>query len=177
MERQKYIALVAELRQIVVAKALTLLDDHDAAEDVAGGGLMKLWERHEELHDDTEKVKHLANVMAKNLSLNVLRQRRRHPIMRIFHRKEKDDDDSFDISDIPEPFTPHQYVEDKETGDIVLRAISQLPYNWRKIVEMREYEKMSFAEIALVLGTTESSCRGLMFKARAKLLQIINRIS
>ena len=35
----------------------------------------------------------------------------------------------------------------------------------------------SFAEIALVLGTTESSCRGLMFKARAKLLQIINRIS
>lgn len=36
MERQKYISLVAELRQIVVAKALTLLDDHDAAEDVAG---------------------------------------------------------------------------------------------------------------------------------------------
>lgn len=70
MERQKYISLVAELRQIVVAKALTLLDDHDAAEDVAGEVLMKLWERHEELHDDTEKVKHLANVMAKNLSLN-----------------------------------------------------------------------------------------------------------
>lgn len=51
MERQKYISLVAELRQIVVAKALTLLDDHDAAEDVAGEVLMKLWERHEELHD------------------------------------------------------------------------------------------------------------------------------
>ena len=41
MERQKYISLVAELRQIVVAKALTLLDDHDAAEDVAGEVLMK----------------------------------------------------------------------------------------------------------------------------------------
>lgn len=89
MERQKYISLVAELRQIVVAKALTLLDDHDAAEDVAGEVLMKLWERHEELHDDTEKVKHLANVMAKNLSLNVLRQRRRHPIMRFFITRRK----------------------------------------------------------------------------------------
>ena len=75
MERQKYISLVAELRQIVVAKALTLLDDHDAAEDVAGEGLMKLWERHEELHDDTEKVKHLANVMAKNLSLSMLKSK------------------------------------------------------------------------------------------------------
>ena len=49
MERQKYISLVAELRQIVIAKALTLLDDHDAAEDVAGEVLMKLWERHETL--------------------------------------------------------------------------------------------------------------------------------
>ena len=55
MERQKYISLVAELRQIVVARALTLLDDHDAAEDVAGEVLMKLWEKHEELHDDTKK--------------------------------------------------------------------------------------------------------------------------
>lgn len=72
--------MVAELRQIAVAKALALLKDHDAAEDVAGEVLLKLWERHEDLHDDTDKVKHLANMMAKNLSLNVLRQQRRHPI-------------------------------------------------------------------------------------------------
>ena len=70
-----------------------------------------------------------------------------------------------------------QYVEDKETGDIVHRAMSQLPYNWRKIIEMREYEKMSFAEIAEVLGTTESSCRGMMSKARSRLLQILGRIT
>jgi RNA polymerase sigma-70 factor (ECF subfamily) len=55
--------------------------------------------------------------------------------------------------------------------------MSQLPYNWRKIVEMREYEKMSFAEIAAVLGTTESSCRGMMSKARSRLLQILGRIT
>ena len=177
MERQKYISLVVELRQIAVAKALTLLDDHDTAEDVAGEVLLRLWERHRDLHDDADKVKHLANLMARNLSLNLLRQRRRHPILRIFHRREKDDDESFNMPDVPEPFTPQQYVEDKEAGDIVHRAMSQLPYNWRKIVEMREYEKMSFAEIAAVLGTTESSCRGMMSKARSRLLQILGRIT
>lgn len=177
MERQKYISLVVELRQIAVAKALTLLDDHDTAEDVAGEVLLRLWEGHNDLHDDADKVKHLANLMARNLSLNLLRQRRRHPIMRIFHRREKDDDESFNMPDVPEPFTPQQYVEDKETNDVVLRAMSQLPYNWRKIVEMREYEKMSFAEIAAVLGTTESSCRGMMSKARSRLLQILGRIT
>lgn len=177
MERQKYISLVVELRQIAVAKALTLLDDHDTAVDVAGEVLLRLWEGHRDLHDDADKVKHLANLMARNLSLNLLRQQRRHPIMRIFHRREKDDDESFNMPDVPEPFTPQQYVEDKETNDVVLRAMSQLPYNWRKIVEMREYEKMSFAEIAAVLGTTESSCRGMMSKARSRLLQILGRIT
>lgn len=177
MERQKYISLVVELRQIAVAKALTLLDDYDTAEDVAGEVLLRLWEGHKDLHNDADKVKHLANLMARNLSLNLLRQRRRHPIMRIFHRQEKDDVETFNIPDVPEPFTPQQYVEDKETGDIVHRAMSQLPYNWRKIIEMREYEKMSFAEIAEVLGTTESSCRGMMSKARSRLLQILGRIT
>lgn len=70
MERQKYISLVVELRQIAVAKALTLLDDHDTAEDVAGEVLLRLWEGHRDLHDDADKVKHLANLMARNLSEN-----------------------------------------------------------------------------------------------------------
>lgn len=177
MERQKYISLVVELRQIAVAKALTLLDDHNTAEDVAGEVLLRLWEGHRDLHDDADKVKHLANLMARNLSLNLLRQRRRHPIMRIFHRREKDDDESFNMPDVTDSLTPQHYIEAKEAGDIVHRAMSQLPYNWRKIVEMREYEKMSFAEIAAVLGTTESSCRGMMSKARSRLLQILGRIT
>ena len=173
MERQKYISLVAKLRQIAMARATALLNDHDTAEDVAEEVLLKLWERHRDLHDDEDKVRHLANLMARNLSLNLLRQRRRHPILRIFYRWEREDDAP---SDIPEPFTPQHYVEDEETGNIVRSAMGQLPYNWRKIVEMREYEKMSFAEIAQVLGTSESSCRGMMSKARQRLLQLISKI-
>ena len=174
MERQKYISLIAKLRQIAMARAMALLNDHDTAEDVAEEVLLKLWERHGDLHDDEDKVKHLANLMSRNLSLNLLRQRRRRPIMRLFHRWEKEDEES---TDIPEPFTPQHYVEDEETGDIVRRAMSQCPYNWRKIVEMREYEKMSFAEIAQVLGNSESSCRSMMSKARHRLLQLISKIT
>ena len=87
MEREKYISLVAQLRQVAWARALALLGDHAADEDVAGEVLLRLWERHDGLHDDPEKVSRLASVMARNLSLNHLRHRRRHPIMRIFHRR------------------------------------------------------------------------------------------
>lgn len=169
--------MVTELRQIAVARALVLLNDKEDAEDVVGEVLLRLWERHEDLRENTDEVRHLADRMTRNLALDLLRRRRRHPILRIFHRREKDDVETFNIPDVPEPFTPQQYVEDKETGDIVHRAMSQLPYNWRKIVEMREYDRMSFAEIASVLGTTESSCRGMMSKARSRLLQILGRIT
>ena len=163
MERQKYISLVSELRQIAVTRAKALLGNEESAEDVAEEILLKLWERHLNLRDEVDEVRHLADTMARNLSLNQLRYRRRHP--------------SSDIPDIPDLFTPHQYVEDKEVGKLVLRAMHLLPYNWRKIVEMREWKEMSFAEIAEVLGTTESSCRGMMSKARHKLLQLINEMT
>lgn len=176
MERLKYISLVAELRLIAVRKALTLLDDKEDAEDVVGEVLLRLWERHEDLRENTDEVRHLADRMTRNLALDLLRRRRRHPILRIFHRQDNGEEETGNIPDVTDSLTPQHYIEAKEAGDIVHRAMSQLPYNWRKIVEMREYEKMSFAEIAAVLGTTESSCRGMMSKARTRLLQILNRI-
>ena len=174
MERLKYISLVTELRQIAVGRAMSLLDSKDDAEDVAGEVLLKLWEKRKDLRDNADEVRHLADRMARNLALNLLQHRRRHPILRIFHRQDSDDEETGSIPDIPEWSTPQQYIEDKEADSIGRRAMSQLPYNWRRIVEMREREDMSFAEIAQVLGTSESSCRGMMSKARQRLLQLIS---
>jgi len=174
MERLKYISLVTELRQIAVARALALLDDKDDAEDVAGEVMLKLWEKRKDLRDNADEVRNLADRMARNLALNLLQHRRRHPILRIFHRQDSDDEETGSIPDIPEWSTPQQYIEDKEADSIGRRAMSQLPYNWRRIVEMREREDMSFAEIAQVLGTSESSCRGMMSKARQRMLQLIS---
>lgn len=177
MERLKYISLVKELRHIAVARALTLLDEEEDAEDVAGEVMLRLWEKQDELRDNVNEVRHLADIMARNLSLDLLRRRRQHPILRIFHWHDRDDKETGNITDIADSFTPQQHIEDKEAGSIVLRAMNQLPYKWRRIVEMREREDMSFAEIAQVLGTSESSCRGMMSKARQRLLQLISKMT
>ena len=177
MERSKYISLVTELRQIAVERAMSLLDGKDDAEDVAGEVMLRLWERHRLLRDDADEVRHFADTMTKNLSLDLLRHRRRHPILRIFFRQDNGEEKTGNIPDIPDWSTPQQYIEDKEANSIGQRAMSQLPYNWRRIVEMREREDMSFAEIAQVLGTSESSCRGMMSKARQRMLQLISKMT
>ena len=177
MERLKYISLVTELRQIAVARALALLGEKECAEDVAGEVLLRLWERHSDLRDNADEVRHLADTMARNLALDLLRHRRRHPILRIFYRQDSCEEETGNIHDLPDWSTPQQYIEDKEANSIGLRAMNQLPYNWRRIVEMREREDMSFAEIAQVLGTSESSCRGMMSKARQRMLQLISKMT
>jgi RNA polymerase sigma-70 factor (ECF subfamily) len=40
---------------------------------------------------------------------------------------------------------------------------------------MRNVEGMIFAEIAAVLGTSESSVRGLLSKARTRMVELINQ--
>ena len=177
MERLKYISLVTELRQIAVTRAMTLLDVKDDAEDVAGEVLLKLWKIHRDLRDNADEVRHLADRMAKNIAIDLLRHQRRHPILHIFHQQENDGKETNNAADFPEYSTPQRYIEYKEAGSIVQRAMSQLPYNWMRIVEMREREEMSFAEIAQVLGTSKSSCRGMMSKARQRLLQLISIMS
>ena len=100
MERLKYISLVTELRQIAVERAMSLLDGKDDAEDVAGEVLLKLWERHKNLRDNTDEVRHLADRMARNLALNLLQHRRRHPILRIFFRQDNGEEKTGNIPDI-----------------------------------------------------------------------------
>ncbi len=177
MERLKYISLVMELRQIAVVRAFTLLNEREDAEDVAGEVMLRLLERHLNLRDNTDEVRHLADTMARNLSLDLLRRRRRRPLLRIFHRHDEDEEGVGCIPDVLDSSTPQQHIEDKEAGDIFQKAMNQLPYKWRRIVEMREQEDMGFAEIAQVLGTSESSCRGVMSKARQRLLQLISKMT
>lgn len=177
MERLKYISLATELRQIAAENALALLDEKESAEDVAGEVMLRLWARHEDLRDNADEVRHLAATMARNLSLDLLRRRRRHPILRIFRWHDSNDEETVHIPEVADSFTPQQYIENKEAGNMVERAMRRLPYNWREIIEMRQQEGMSFSEIAQVLGTSEPSCRGMMSKARQRLLLLINKMT
>ena len=105
--------------------------------------MLKLWERHRLLRDDADEVRHYADTMARNLSLDLLRHQRQHPFLRIFYQADSNNEDVGSIPDVPNSYTPQQYIKDKEADDIVREAMGQLPYNWRKIVEMHEREMLS----------------------------------
>jgi RNA polymerase sigma-70 factor (ECF subfamily) len=163
MDRETYISWAAELRRRAV-EAATAVVGCEEAEDVAQETMLRMWERLDQLDGDRERLLAYAATSARNLAQNRRRQKRRHPLLQLLGWKGDRTDD-----------TPQRRLETTETDSLFAQTMAQLPYNWRTVLQMRNVEDMSFAEIAAVTGMTESSVRGTLSKARRRMIELINR--
>lgn len=62
----------------------------------------------------------------------------------------------------------------REARQNLARAIGRLPHDYRAALLLRAEEGLSFREIAAVLATTEETARWRVFKARQKLLEVLD---
>ena len=65
-------------------------------------------------------------------------------------------------------------VENRETLEVVAKAVSELPPDFRAALMLRVEEGLSFREVAKVLNTTEETARWRVFKARQKLMKVLS---
>jgi RNA polymerase sigma-70 factor (ECF subfamily) len=68
--------------------------------------------------------------------------------------------------------TAEERVASAQHHENVLRAVAQLPEKEQRVLILSAFEELSSVEIAHVLGTTESTIRSRLFRAR-KLLSIL----
>ena len=75
--------------------------------------------------------------------------------------------------------TPEQIESGSETAALIAKAIHALPDDFREVVVLREYESMSYAEIADIIGAAVGTVKSRLARARsilreqlAKLLEI-----
>jgi RNA polymerase sigma-70 factor (ECF subfamily) len=68
--------------------------------------------------------------------------------------------------------TAEERVASAQHHENVLRAVAQLPEKEQRVLILSAFEELSSVEIAQVLGTTESTIRSRLFRAR-KLLSIL----
>jgi RNA polymerase sigma-70 factor (ECF subfamily) len=65
-------------------------------------------------------------------------------------------------------------AENRETLEVVTRAVDDLPADFRAALLLRVQEGLSFREVAKVLNTTEETARWRVFKARQKLMKVLS---
>ena len=72
----------------------------------------------------------------------------------------------------PEPF-PEEALLERETRDVALSAISELPPRQREIVTLRDIEGFSSEEACNTLDISETNQRVLLHRARSKVRQAL----
>ncbi|MFH0989164.1 MAG: RNA polymerase sigma factor [bacterium] len=84
------------------------------------------------------------------------------------HVKREFDEDSGEFLNLQ---TPLENVMEKEKKEILQLLLDSLLPKYREVLILCEYEGMSYAEIAVVTGDTESSVKSRVFKARRALIK------
>lgn len=73
-------------------------------------------------------------------------------------------------SSLPEPGF---FVEIQGERADLLRAVHQLPEEWRQIILLRFVEELPFEEIAVILGKSSGACRVIQHRALARLRELL----
>jgi RNA polymerase sigma-70 factor (ECF subfamily) len=90
-----------------------------------------------------------------------LRQLRRHPAIPSVSVEVV-----ADFLPVPGGLEPAGAAEDREARGDILRALLSLPATQRAALSLREYQGLSYAEIAAMLGVSHAAVETLLFRAR-----------
>jgi len=158
MERSAFEQQARSWRQKALSVSMSNGAGKDEAEDIAQDVMLRLWQMRDEL-DRYNSIEALVVLMARHLLRN--HQRRRQP-------------EALNEA-IAVRFTtsPHDVMEMKEDEEWLTKRLQQLPTTQRTLLYMRQVERRSHEEIALLLGIEKTSVSTLLARARRTLLEEI----
>jgi RNA polymerase sigma-70 factor, ECF subfamily len=107
--------------------------------------------------------------IARNLSLNEIRRRSRHPAESIDATHPDNEDQPWHQFEDKKTFTPPESLLQGELENKILEAISELPENQKTALLLCRQGELSYEQIADVVGTSLSATKSLIHRARETL--------
>lgn len=156
--------LVERHQHAVVGTIAKMLRDPVEAEDLAQQAFLRVWKHASRWQPDAKFTTYLFTI-TRNLVYNETRRRSRRKEVSV---DERQDEKGFEPSGQTR-CEPDAEVERAEMHDEIDAAIAGLPEAQRTAVVLYSYESMPYEEIAEVLGTSVSSVKSLLFRARSTL--------
>ena len=135
----------------IVAYCGRLLGDYDAANDALQASFMRALDQLATLKRP-EAFRSWLFQIARNEAFAFLRRARRNG--------------QADPEEIVEDATPLDQLVELESKQLAETMLAGLKMEYREILILREYENLSYAEIAEITGDSVSSVRARIFKAR-----------
>ena len=167
-DRAAFEELVARYQQPVLNFIYRTLPDAAEAEDLAQGTFVQVW-KSAARYEPSAKFSTWLFTIARNLGLNEIRRRSRHPA------------ESLDAPHPDDPARPrHQFEDTKnfsppdrllqgELAQKIEEALAGLPEIQRTAIQLCRQDELSYEEIAKVLGCSLSATKSLIHRGRETL--------
>jgi len=154
MKERDFNLLVGRLKDSMYRISLQIVKDDELAEDVVQEVFIKVWDKRVELAD-IENLDAYCYRMTRNLSIDKTRLK---------HYKTTDLSGAYRLEH-SQP-TPVQAAEINDTMELVKKWIQELPESQKTVLLLRDFEGLSYKEIADSLEMPLNQVKVYLFRAR-----------
>jgi RNA polymerase sigma-70 factor (ECF subfamily) len=160
-----FVTLYNRYKRLIYIFCLKMLFNADAAKDCVQEVFLRAYERREQLNEPQRFSSWLYSI-ARNQCLSIFRRSKHDATQEI----------DFDLISGPSGETPDALMERQESVDLLNKSLAQLNLEYREVLVLREFQNLSYREIAEVLGDSESAVKSRIFKARQRLFELLRPI-
>jgi RNA polymerase sigma-70 factor (ECF subfamily) len=164
MTRTDFNDLVRQLNRNLYGHAYRILRSQEEAEDAVQEVFIKMWNMGKKL-DEYTNMAALGVTMTRNLCIDQIRKKK--------HFREEEIDNNFIKNS--DDASPHELMENKESENIVSHIIDQLPNIYKVVIVLREFEEMSYEEIAEKTRQNINTLRVTLSRARKMIREEFNK--
>ena len=162
--------LVDKYKQPVMNLACRMLRDPTEAEDLAQVVFVQVY-KSAERYKVASKFSTWLFTIARNLCLNEIRRRSRHPAESLEGRHADQEDQPLPQFEDKATALPTERLLHGELDQKIDEALAALPENQRLAIALCRQEELSYEDIARVLGCSLSATKSLIHRGRETLKQ------
>jgi RNA polymerase sigma-70 factor, ECF subfamily len=167
-DRAAFTELVEKYKQPVMNFVYRSLRDETEAEDLAQNVFVQVWKSRSR-YVRTAKFSTWLFTIARNLCLNEIRRRSRHPAESLEETPPENEDQPSRQYEDKKVFLPTENVLHGELARKIDEALAELPENQRSAILLCRQDELSYEEIAEVLDCSLSATKSLIHRGRETL--------
>ena len=160
--------LVEKYKQPIMNLVYRTIHDPTEAEDLAQNVFVQVF-KSAPRYKSTAKFSTWLFTIARNLCLNEIRRRSRHPAESLDTPHPEQEDQPLHQFEDKKTFSPPESLLHGELARKIEEALGDLPENQRSAVLLCRQEDLSYEEIAEVLGCSVSATKSLIHRGRETL--------
>jgi len=167
-DRAAFAELVEKYKQPVMNLVYRTLHDEAEAEDLAQNVFLQVY-KSAKRYESRAKFSTWLFTIARNLCLNEIRRRSRHPADSIEETHAEHEDQPRQQFEDKKIASPPEKLLHGELAQKIEEALAELPENQRTAVLLCRQEELSYEEIAEILGCSLSATKSLIHRGRETL--------